>query len=307
MAPNTLTVANQVVNIFDVTEDNGEDGTTSPDALIYYQDSNYYPSLDGFKTDGTQPQLQTFISTRRITNTIQPDISTLNADALSGAVGLATEGRLYFAVPVNAPNNNQIWVLDLDRGGGWMKPWYVSADWMMLYNSNTNAQGGDGLSHFTVLQNNMIYEFSYQRLSNDNGVPFSSGFSSGRVFFRNDQRVCAKLLYVIITVLRPSGRITIDINAQFRDKDSPIFASNSINVQPNSAIVGWSESSWSTRAWSEYKAKPTTDNRASVDIKVKVGKECRWFTYDLKATDANVNYEVSEAVAEYVTTGIRDV
>lgn len=307
MTPDTITVANTVVNIFDVTEDNGEDGTNSPDAIVYYQDSNYYPSIDGFKTDGTVPQLQNIISTHRITNTIQPDMASLNQDALPKAVGLATEGRLYFAVPVNATSNNQIWINDLDRGGGWMKPWYVSADWMMQYNSNSVAQGGDGRSHFTVLSGNKIFEFSYAQLTNDNGISFPTGFSSGRVFFSNDQRVCAKLLNVIITVLRPSGPITVEIDGQFRDTSPPISVTKVVDVDPNRTVAGWSEGAWSELAWSEIKGISIANNKASLDIKVKINKEVRWFEYTVSTTDANVDYEMSEAVAEYVTTGIRDV
>lgn len=307
MSPNTITVANTIVNTFDVSEDNGEDGTSSPDALVYYQDSNYYPSIDGFKTDGTVPQLQNIISTRRVSNTIQPDMLSLNPDAMPNAVGLATEGRLYFALPVNADTNNQIWVLDLDRGGGWMKPWYVSADWLMQYNSNPTAQGGDGKSHFTVLSDNKIFEFSYSLLTNDNGVAFPTGFSSGRIFFSEDQRVCAKLLYVIMTMLRASGRITVTVTGQFKDTSEPITASKTVDLDANSTVAGWSEAGWSERGWSEIDVIPTVDNLGSIDIKVKVNKEVRWFEYSVSTTGPNVDYAASEVVAEYVTTGIRDV
>lgn len=307
MSPNTITVANQVVATFDVTEDNGEDGTISPDAILYYQDSNYYPSTDGFKTDGTVPSLQNIISTHRVSNTIQPDMASLNPDAMPGACGLATEGRLYFALPVGASSNNQIWILDIDRGGGWAKPWYISADWLMQYNSNSVALGGDGVSHFTVLSNNQIFELSYSQLTNDNGTPFPTGFSSGRLFFSDDQRVCAKLLYVIVTMLRPSGRIMVQVTAQFKDSSPLISASATVTIDANNTIAGWSEAGWSERGWSDIEVIPETNNLGSVDIKVKVNKEVRWFEYTVTTVDANVDYAAHEAVAEYVTTGIRDV
>jgi hypothetical protein len=307
MTPNTITVANTVVNTFDVTEDNGEDGTSSPDALIYYQDSNYYPSADGFKTDGTVPQLQNIISTRRITNTIQPDIASLNQDAMPGAVGIAVAGSLYFALPVGTTSNSQIWVNNLDLGGGWMKPLYIAADWMMQYNSNSVTAGGDGVSHFTVLSGNKIYELSYAQLTNDNGKSFATGFSSGRIFFSQDQRVCAKLLNFILTVLRPSGPITVTVTGQFKDSSTPITKSVTIDFSPSTSAAGWSEAGWSERGWSEIQIIPVTNNVGSRDIKVKVNKEVRWFEYSLSTIDPNVDYVASDAVAEYVTTGIRDV
>ncbi len=307
MTPDTITVANTVVNIYDVTEDNGEDGTNAPDAIVFYQDSNYYPSADGFKTDGTVPQLQNIISTRRVSNTIQPDMASLNLDAMPNAVGLATEGRIYYALPVNSSTNNQIWVQDIDRGGGWAKPWNISADWLMQYNSNPVAQGGDGKSHFTILSGNKIYELTYTFLANDAGVTFPTGFTSGRLYFSDDQRVCAKLLNVILTFLRPSGRITVTVTAQFRDSNPLITKSNTKTIDPNATIAGWSEAGWSERGWSDIQIIPKYNNLGSVDIIVKVNKEVRWFEYTVSTVDPNVDYEAHEAVAEYVPTGIRDV
>lgn len=170
LTPDSITVGNQSVNIFNVKQDDGEEGTDSPDAMLYYNNANYYPSIDGFKTDGVLPQLQTFISTRRVSNSIQQDIASLNSEAMGGAVAMQYEGRLLYALPVNATSNNQIWPLDLDRGGAWMKPWNISADWMMQYNSNTIAEGGDGHTHYTVLSNNVISELTYIQSTNDNGV-----------------------------------------------------------------------------------------------------------------------------------------
>ncbi len=305
LTPNSITVGPQTVNFFDVTEDSGEDGTTSPDGIVYYNDSNYYPSTDGFKTDGTLPQIQNIISTRRVSNTIQPDIKTLNTDAMSGCVGLGVDGRLYYAVPSNSTTNNQIWVLDLDRGGAWMKPWNIAADWMMLYNSNTAANGGDGLTHFIVLVNNQIMEFTTSQFTSDNGVTFTTGGNSGQLFFSKDKRVCAKLLNVIFTFLRPAGTINVGVNGQFRD--TPIAASNSGTYEPGNTVVGWSEVEWSAHEWSEVGAIPTTFSVASADIKVKVNKEVRWFEYSWNSQLPGTDYQLSSVVAEFVITGIRDL
>jgi len=75
---------------------------------------------------------------------------------MDGAVGLGFEGRLYWALPVNSSSNSEIWVLDLDRKGAWMKPWSIAADWMWLYNDN------DGNTHHMVLSDNVMYDLSYQ-------------------------------------------------------------------------------------------------------------------------------------------------
>lgn len=306
LSPNSLTVGSQTVSFFDVIEDSGEDGSNSPDAFIYYNDSNYYPSVDGFKTDGTLPQLQNIISTRRVTNTIQPDMDSLNNEAMGGAIGQAWNGRLLFAVPANSPSNSEIWVNEVDRGGGWMKPLTIAADWMMLYDSNTTVEGGDGRTHFLILSGNKVYELTYSQLTNDNGVGFVTSGSSGRIYFSSDQRVCAKLLNVILTFDRPSGHIDATVNGEFRD--TPITATGSLDVSPGSSIVGWSEAAWSEEAWSEFNGSITTNNATSKDLKIKVNQEVRWFEYSWSSPAIPGNdYQLSEVVAEYVTTGIRDL
>jgi len=73
MTPDQLTVGNTIVSFYDITEDNGQDGTVSKDGVVLYSDSLWYPSRDGFKTTGTKPQLQNVLSTNRVSNTIQPD------------------------------------------------------------------------------------------------------------------------------------------------------------------------------------------------------------------------------------------
>ena len=63
MTPTTVTVGETVISYFDVQEENGQDGTDSPDGVVLYRDSLWYPSRDGFKTTGTKPQLQNILST----------------------------------------------------------------------------------------------------------------------------------------------------------------------------------------------------------------------------------------------------
>jgi hypothetical protein len=305
LTPDSLTVGTQTISFYDVTEDSGEDGTTSPDAFIYYNDSNYYPSVDGFKTDGTLPQIQNIISTRRVSNTIQPDIATLNSDSMANCVGLGYQGRLYWAVPSNSLTNNQLWSFDLDRGGAWMKPIDVSADWMMLYNSNTVAAGGDGQIHFTVLQNNQILEFTYSVFTTMSGHAIATGGQSGQIFFSKDKRVCAKLLNVIFTFLRPVGTLNCGINGEFRN--NPVATSQSETFGQSGTVVGWSEVAWSGRAWSQIIDVPTAFSSASGEVKIKVNKEVRWFNYDWNTTLAGTDYGLSDVVAEFVVTGIRDL
>lgn len=299
MSPDSVTIGATTISFYDVTEDNGQDGTDSPDGVINYQDSLWYPSRDGFKTTGTKPQLQNVLSTDRVSNTIITDIKSLNNASMGLCCGLAFEGRLYWSLPVGSTTNNEIWVLDLDRQGAWMKPWSIAADWIMLYNDNS------GTTHFLVLSGNAIYELAYIALTADNGVAFSTSGNSGLILFSPDGREWGKLIQVIFTFLRPQGAINVSIAG--KTEDSSLTSVGSQSFTPTSTIAGWSEVGWGMRGWSEVIAVPTSFSDASVDIIVEVDEEVQWWEYGWDTTNAGTDYNLSDVIAEFVNIGIRDL
>lgn len=288
-------------------EDSGTDGTDSPDGVINDRNSLWYPSRDGFKTTGTKPQLQGVLSTDRISNTIQPDISTLNTAAMDKSVGLAYEGRLYWAVPVGSSTNSEMWVLDLDRGGAWMKPWSIAADWLTLYNDNA------GVTHFLVLSKNKLCELTYVALTTDNGVAFSTSGNSGQIYFSKDGREWGRLIQVIFTLLRPQGAINFTING--KTEDSALATIGQGSFVPVSTRAGWSEPrrGWSSsvsgdlRGWSEIITVPVAFNDATQEVIVEVDEDVQWFSYAWTTADSGVDYNLSEVTAEFVNIGIKDL
>lgn len=305
LSPKTLTYGNSSFVIWEVQEDSGQDGTDSPDGVVLYQNSLYYPSRDGFKTTGTKPSLQNVLSTDRISNTIQADISRLNTLRMPMCVGLAYEGRIYWALPVGADTNNEIWSLDLGREGAWMKPWAVAADWMWLYNDNS------GLTHFLVLQGNAIYEFTHTQLTNDNGTPFLTSGNSGLIYFSEDGREWGKLIKVIFTILRPQGRLSFSVTAMTDEGPSTFVGGDNYGI--DTTVAGWGEPSrrgihgWGRHRWSEVEAVPSASGVASTDIEVEIDEEAQWWTYSWGSSGAGANYQVSNVTAEYVNVGIKDL
>lgn len=302
LTPDSVTFGTTTINFYDVTEDNGQDGTDSPDGIITYNDSLWYPSRDGFKTTGTKPQLQNVLSTDRVSNTIQTDIKTLNNSSMGGCVGLGFEGRLYWLLPVSSSTNNQIWVLDLDRQGAWMKPWNISADWMWLVNDNS------GTTHFCVLSGNVIYELSYTALTADDGTAFATNGDSGQIQFSPDGREWGKLIQLVFVLLRPQGRINFTVSG--RTEDSTLAVVGTQTYLAKSSRDGWSEpgTGWSRlRGWSEIIGTPTSFNDASQEVLVDVNEDLQWYSYGWNTTDSGVDYNLSDVVAVYVPLGIKNL
>lgn len=306
LSQDTLTASGTEIPFYAVIEDNGQDGTDSPDGVILYNDSLWYPSRDGFKTTGTKPQLQNILSTNRVSNTIQRDIKNLNNDSMSKCVGLGYEGRLYWAVPNGSTTNNEIWVLDLDRKGAWMKPWNIEADWMMLYNDN------EGMTHFIVLADNVIYETSYSQLTNDNGQAFQTSGNSGQIRFSDDGRIWARVLQVIFVLLRPQGQINFNVSG--KTEDDPVAAVGMEAFTSATTIAGWSEPAngsgmigWGKHAWSAIGIVPVSFSSASVDVPIEVDEDMQWLQYSWNSVTTGVDYALSDVIVEYIELGIRDL
>ena len=302
--PTTMTYGTSTFSVWDVQEDTGTDGTDSPDGVIVYNNSLYYPSRDGFKTTGTRPQLQNILSTNRISNTIQNDISRLTTTAMPNCVGVAHEGRLYWALPVGASTNNEIWVLDIDRGGAWMKPWSIAADWMWLYNDNS------GVTHFCILQNNTIYEFSRSQFTTDNGTNFITSGNSGFQYFSEDTRSMGQLLAVVFSFERPLGNITWGATTHTSDGDQTFTESR--NFGADATFVGWGEPSmlgitaWGQRNWGKVESVPTNVGLANVDIILDVDEEAQYWSYFWSGSGVH-DYQLARVTYEYVDIGTQDI
>lgn len=300
LTPSSLTVGDVTIYFMEASEDNGQDGTDSPDGVVLYNDSLWYPSRDGFKTTGTKPQLQNILSTNRVSNTIQPDIKNLSTSAMDMCVGLGFEGKIYWALPNGTDSNNEIWVLDLDRKGAWMKPWSVSADWMWLYNDN------NGVTHFCVLVNNEIFEFSYTQATNDDGVAFPTSATSGIIKFSEDGMEWAKIIDATFILLRPQGNITLSISG--KTEDSALSTIGSETYNPETSISGWGETSWeSYLGWADSETVPTSYGDARAAVVIEVDEILNWWKWELTTEDLGVDYQLSDIIVRFVRVGVIDI
>lgn len=307
MTPDQITVGSTIISFYDVTEDEGESGTNAPDAMLYYNNSWYYPASEGFETDGTLPQLQNVMTSRKVSNTIQGDIANLNQSVMDGACGMIFEGRLLFALPVNADSNNEIWPLDLDRKGAWMKPWSVAADWMLATTDNS------GNVHHLALQNNTLFDLSYSSLTADDGEAVITNGQSGQIYFSDDKRMWVQLLQVIFVVLRPQGETNYLITGKTEDDSTTgLGEPTTFTAGATSTVAGWGEvnmkiKGWGRHRWSQTTLVPTSTSEATQEIPIEVDEEVQWASYAWSSNKVGVDYSISDIIYEYIEVGIKDL
>lgn len=293
------TIGDTIITYFRVDEDNGQDGTDSPDGVVLYNDSLWYPSKDGFKTTGTKPQLQNILSTSTVSQTIEQDIHSLNVASMNKCVGLAYEGRIYWALPVGSDTNNRVWVLDVRRKGAWMTGWMMDVDWMTLYDDNT------GVTHFLVLSDNQILEFTSARQTNDNGTAFRTRLASGVIRFSEDGMDWWKVIDMTFVLLRPRGNITITVTGM--TEDGAISQVHSGTYNTNSGIYGWGEAGWGSSGWSHAPESVEIESTVREVIPIEVGEEYNWYSWEINTSDTGVEYQLSDLVVRGVNIGTKDL
>lgn len=310
LTPDTLTVGSTTVSFFDVQEDNGQSGTDSPDAVLFYNDSLWYPSRDGFKTTGTKPQLQNVLSTDTVSETILNDVIGLNTAFIGSAVGLGYQQKLYFALANGTTTNNEIWILDLQRGGAWMKPWNIAADWMTLYNDNS------GMTHFLILKNNTIYELTYATATNDDGTAFATNITSGIITFSDDGQEWAKVIDVRFIMLRPQGTINFQVTG--KTEDSELATPGNAVLNPTSTVAGWGEAGWGGSpdlvtpqkplifGWSNFSVVPKVIGSALYTVDIDIDEELKYFSWSIDTNAAGVDYQLSDVIVQFVRIGVKD-
>lgn len=307
LSASTISYGGTSIVYWSAQEDYGYSGTDSPDALIIYGNNAYYPSRDGFKTVGTKPQLQNLLSIDGITDTILPDLDFLNQDAMEDAVGVGFENRLYFALPVGSDSNNQIWVIDLQRKGAWMKPWVISADWMAVVADNS------GKSHLLVVDGSSVYKFDENIKTSDNGEAFVTGGTSGFNRFSESGQEWARLIKVIITVLRPKGRINFQIDGFTNKGRVERLGTGELNESSESTSAGWSEAGWDgfiaagDTGWSNFYYTADISPSAQKEVTIKINKDVQYWAYSWNTQEAGVNYGISRIVPATVDVGIKNL
>jgi len=299
----TFEYGNEQQVVWSPTEDSGRDGTDSPDAVVVYNNSLFYPSRDGFKTTGTMPSLQNILSTRTVSATIRDQVALLKSSAMGKAVGLVYENRIYWSLPVGSTDNNRVWVYYPEQKGAWMTSWYLNVKWMTLYNDNS------GNTHFLLYcADGKLYELDRAAATADGGEPFETDMTSGMVQFSKDGRDWSRLIQIVFTLLRPKGEINIEVTAM--TEDGEMKYKQTVNPAEGYRAIGWSQvvqTSPRLTGWSRLTESPEDTPQEYVDVYIEIDEDVQWFMYNVHTSKKGVDYKMSSVVAEHVPIGIKDL
>lgn len=300
LQPSTTTVGTTVISYMAVQEDNGQDGTDSPDGVVMLNDAAWYPSRNGFKTSNTRANIQNIISTQGITDNIGVDVQNLSAIYMDKCVGIDHDQKILWALPYSSTKNNQIWVLDLRQRGAWVRPWDVPADWLWKY-----AENSSGKTKLLALVNNKFMEFDPNIATNDNGIPFPTNIGTGEIKFGKNGE-WASIIDVTFEFLKAQGNINLGVYANTEDGLLPLTdqmpSSSALTVGAHGRFAwggsGWGQTLGSLLSVSASKSKKTWT--------IDVDEECDSISCSIGTLDAGCSYQLSKIIIRYVPTGFKE-
>lgn len=306
IAQSTINYNGTEVEVWGATEDYGFNGTSAPRSLINYNNNSYYLASDSFYTTGTEPQLQNLLNTKSVSQTLSllDDIASINQAAINAVDGSAFQQRLYWCLPIDSPTNNQIWVLDLQRGGAWMKPWNINCQGIVVIQDN-NAS-----THQLFLIDNQIYESTYNLLTNDEGVPFITGAATGVLGFSADQRTWAQVLKVVMVLLRARGKISFTVLGWTLNNKLETVGQATYESVPSVLGYGWNQGGYNLTPmlrWNDFYSVPTATVPLSVDVPITVNQQLRYFLVQMSTQEAGTDFNVSQIIPLFVVVGVKNL
>lgn len=303
LQPSTITVGDTTISYMAVQEDNGQDGTDSPDGVVLLDDALWYPSRTAFKTTNTKPQIQNILSTTGISDNISDAVNTLSGLNMDLCVGATYDRRIYWALPFNSQTNNQVWILDLRQKGSWMRPWQIAANWITLYADNTT-----GRTELLFLVNDQIYKLDENSSTNDDGTAFPTSIGSGAIKFSEDGEQYGSIIDVTFIFLRPQGNININITTN--TEDGPVTIVDTVDTVTNNVVSGYGAYGYGDNGYGELlygEPQAVQSNIPRVRKTIEVDEECNYMTWGVNSQDVGVDYELADVIVRYVATGWVDV
>ena len=239
----TINYGNQTFVVWGVTEQNyGAAGVASALGVVNYKGQLSFPSVDGFTSMDTQPQLQNVIATKEIDQDITPYSERIKVEALEQIVGTGWGNRVLWIVPsYGFDRPNHILIRDLNNNGAWNPPLEIEADWIGTVsppNSPAFVYIRQGTKTFKLFESFGTVDY----FRNRGATPFST-YAKGALIgineARNGYQAMVQAMFYLVGLI---GNIRIGVN--YRDQNGDIQTAFEDVVGPAyvlSSAGGWSD------------------------------------------------------------------
>lgn len=285
----SITVNNNTLTVISALPQ-GTIGTTSVRGQVQAYNNIYYPSIKGFQSLGSAPNIINVLMTTDISAIIRPSVQGINAAAADQICGIYYYGRVYYSVPYGSSTNNQIWVLDLERQA-WTIPWTIGVKQFLDY---ADSEGTLHLLAIPVSGNNLI-EFS-KELTGDSGQPFDTNLQSGLIYWDKNHFQFAWVQKIYVELGKPKGNIVFSVSGTAPNAN--LVELSTISVTNLTSSSGYGEDQWGTAQWGTSAEVPQAYAEESVKKVIYVNKILNNLQWQITSSDGSQSWTLLEVGIE---------
>lgn len=289
----TLTVDTLTIVIPQAYQQQGSVGTRSPRGVVEYNDSIYSPSPKGFRNTGSKQSILNVLVTSEISDSIRPSVRSISNAYADKICGYAYDGRIYWSVPVGSAVNNQTWVHDVERGGGWSLYWSLGVKQFFEYTDSS------GVIHLLAVpvSGTKIIEFTSSSGA-DSGTAFSTNLESGLIHWDDNHTKFAYVQKVYCEIADPAGSVSFSISGTQKGKS---FRSlGSITISDTTSESGYGSDLYADVLYSDSNETPSTFSQSSIKKYVRINKLLNNLKWQFSSTTVNTKYTLMQIVIKGV-------
>jgi hypothetical protein len=281
----SLSVSSQSITVPSAVSQ-GTIGTSSNRGAVMAANNVYYPSIKGFQSIGSAPNIINVIMTTDISAIIRPNVLSIPATSANLICGIYYFGRIYWSVPYGSTQNNQIWILDLERQA-WTISWDIGVKQFLEYSDSA------GTVHLLAIPTTGTHLIELNSsFAGDNNLPYSSNLQSGLVYWSSNHFDWAWVSKVYVELGRPKGNITFNVSGAAPNKDLDLIKSISFTDTVSSSGLG--NDLFGDFLLGESNSAPNTFSQASTKKVIYVNKTLNYMQWQLTSSDVNQYYTLLE-------------
>lgn len=289
----TLTVDTLVIVIPIASKQQGSVGTRSPRGVVEYNDAVYFPSPRGFHNTGSRQSILNILVTSDLSDTIRDTVRSINNAYASGIAGFASDGRIYWSIPLGAEENNITIVHDIERKGAWALPWTLGVTKFFEY---TDSGGKIRLLAIPVNGTNLI-EIGGNG-NGDSGSAFSTNLESGLIHWDDNHMTWAYIRKAYVELADPQGTINFQISGLRRGRDFATIGQRSI--QASYGLGGFGADLFGNFELGDTGDAGVTYNQPSVKKVLNIKKVLNNLKWTLSTNTIDARYALIQVVIEGV-------
>jgi hypothetical protein len=285
----TATIGTTTLLIPEAYQSDSSIGTNSPRGAVTINNSVHYPSRIGWQVLGSRPNLLNVLASREVSTNIRDDVDNLIQDSLSGVTGIYWRGKILWSVPYGSTENNEIWVLDLERNS-WILRWSIGVKHFFMYTDSSNV------THLMAIPTTgtKLIEFSTAINTRDSGTPFETRIRSGLNFWDSTHTTWAKPKKAYVEVARPRGSMSFTLYGTKKNRE---FTSlKSISITDTISAAGLGTFMMGEPLMGDISLYPDTFSQASVKKRLKIGKRLNNYSWQFGSTSGDVDYTLMQVV-----------